>query len=146
MTPGAAAAFEASGDDPLAFFIKHVCLDPGDLDAHDIRENQLSLEQGFRILSAYRLTDGTRIWIITEANRSSTCFFLSSVFRKLMQRKLRLDQGACVLTIDWAQETHHLLQCGNLKVNVLQLVPHRPGGVKQLESYIVVLGPFLQKH
>jgi hypothetical protein len=75
-TPGAAAAFEASGDDPLAFLIKHVCLDPGDLDAHDIRENLLSVEQGFRILSAYRLTDGTRIWLITEADRSSTCILL----------------------------------------------------------------------
>ncbi len=52
MTPGAAAAFEASGDDPLAFLIRHACLDPGDLDAHDIRENQLSLEQGFRRGSA----------------------------------------------------------------------------------------------
>jgi hypothetical protein len=76
MTPGAAAAFDASGDDPLAFLIKHVHLDPGDLDAHDIRENQLSLEHGFRILSAYRLSDQTRIWIITEADRSSTCILL----------------------------------------------------------------------
>jgi hypothetical protein len=48
MTLGAAAAFEANGDDPLAFLIKHVCLDPCDLDAHDIRENQLSVEQGRR--------------------------------------------------------------------------------------------------
>jgi hypothetical protein len=80
MTPGAAAAFEVSGVDPLAFLIKHVCLDPGDLDPHDIRENQLSLEQGFRILSAYRLTDGTRIWIITEADRSSTCILLPSEY------------------------------------------------------------------
>ncbi len=76
MTPGAAAAFEASGDDPLAFLIKHGSLDPGDLDAHDIRENQLSVEQGLRILSAYRLSDGARIWIITEADRSSTCILL----------------------------------------------------------------------
>jgi hypothetical protein len=76
MTPGAAAAFEASGDDPLAFLIKHVALDPGDLNAYDIRENQLSVEQGFRILSAYALSDGTRIWIITEADRSSTCILL----------------------------------------------------------------------
>jgi hypothetical protein len=76
MTPGAAAAFEASGDDPLAFLIKHVSLDPGDLDAHDIRENQLSVEQGFRILSAYRLSDQTRIWIITEHDRSVTTFLL----------------------------------------------------------------------
>jgi hypothetical protein len=76
MTPGAAAAFEASGDDPLVFLIKHVSLDSGDLDAHDIRENQLSVEHGFRILSAYRLSDGTRIWIITEADRSVTTYLL----------------------------------------------------------------------
>ena len=76
MTRGAAAALEASGDDPLAFLIRHVSLDPGDLDAHDTRENQLSVEQGFRILSAYRLSDGTRIWITTEADRSSTCILL----------------------------------------------------------------------
>lgn len=76
MTSGAARAFEASGDDPLAFLIKHVCLDPGDSSPEDIVENQLSVEQGFRILSAYRLNDGTRIWIITEADRSSTCVLL----------------------------------------------------------------------
>jgi len=76
MTPGAAAAFEASGDDPLAFLIKHVSLDAGDLDDHDIRENQLSVEHGFRILSAYRLSDQTRVWIITEADRSVTTFLL----------------------------------------------------------------------
>jgi len=58
--------------DPLAFLVNHVSLDPGDLDAHDIRENQLSVERGFRILSAYRLSDQTRIWIITEADRSVT--------------------------------------------------------------------------
>ena len=76
MTRGAAAAFEASGDDPLAFLIKHVSLDPGDLDTYDVCENQLSLEQGFRILSAYRLSDQTCIWIITEADRSVTTFLL----------------------------------------------------------------------
>jgi hypothetical protein len=33
----------------------------------------------------------------------------------------------------------------NLEVNVLQLVEHRPGGVEELESNIVVLRPFLQE-
>ena len=80
ITPGAAAAFEARGDGRLAFLTKHVCLDPGDLGAHDIRENQLSLEQGFRILSVYRLTDDARIWIITEADRTSTCILLPSEY------------------------------------------------------------------
>jgi hypothetical protein len=80
MTPGVAAAFEASGDDPLAFVVKHVCLDPGDLSPEDIAENHLSLREGFRILSAYRLSDGTRIWIITEADRSTTCILLPSEY------------------------------------------------------------------
>ena len=75
-TPGALAAFEASGDDLLAFVIKHGYLDPGDLSPADIAENQLSVAKGFRILSAYRLSDDTRIWIITEADRSSTCILL----------------------------------------------------------------------
>ncbi len=32
----------------------------------------MSLEHGWRILSAYRTSNGTRFWIITEADRSST--------------------------------------------------------------------------
>jgi hypothetical protein len=75
-TPGALAAFEASGDDPLAFVIKHVCLDPGNLSPADVAENELSVHEGFRILSAYRLSDGTRIWIVTEADRSTTTLLL----------------------------------------------------------------------
>ena len=35
---------------------------------------------------------------------------------------------------------------GKLKVNVLQLVPHGPGGVEYFESNIMVLSPSLQKH
>jgi hypothetical protein len=34
------------------------------------------MEHGFRILSAYRLSDQTRVWIITEADRSVTTFLL----------------------------------------------------------------------
>jgi hypothetical protein len=45
-----------------------------------------------------------------------------------------------------AQQSHHLLQRGNLKVDVFQLLPHQPGRVEQLESNIAVLSPSLQKH
>ncbi len=79
-TPGALAAFEASGDDPLAFLLRHVNLDPGDLSPEDIEEIQRSVEHGWRILSAYRLSDGTRIWIITEATRESTTILLPSEY------------------------------------------------------------------
>lgn len=80
MTPGAVEAFKASGDDPLAFVVKHIALDPGDLSPEDIAENLLSVIRGFRILSAYRLSDGTKIWIITEADRSSTTILLPSEY------------------------------------------------------------------
>ena len=71
-TPGALEAFRASGEEPLPFLQRHLTGDWGELDEHDVRENELSLERGWRILSWYRLRNGTRIWIITEADRSVT--------------------------------------------------------------------------
>jgi hypothetical protein len=79
-TPGALAAFEASGEEPLAFLLRHVEGDWGELSPEDICENELSLQHGWRLLSAYRLSDGTRIWIITESDRSSTCILLPSEY------------------------------------------------------------------
>jgi hypothetical protein len=43
---------------------------------HDRKENQLSLEHGFRLMSVYSLSTGVKIWVITEADRSSTCVLL----------------------------------------------------------------------
>lgn len=75
-TPGALAAFKATGDDPQRYIVRHVQLDPGVLDARDQLANLQAVREGSRILSAYELTDGTRIWIITEADRSSTAILL----------------------------------------------------------------------
>ena len=75
-TPGALAALEQAGHAPLEFISRHVAGDWGELDEEDRRENEFSLKEGFRILSAYRLKDGTKIWIITEADRSSTTILL----------------------------------------------------------------------
>jgi hypothetical protein len=41
----------------------------GDVDEHDRRENELSLREKFRLLSAYRLSTGIKIWIITADTR-----------------------------------------------------------------------------
>jgi len=75
-TPGALEALRASGDDPLAYLVRHIAGDWGELDEHDRRENELSLEHGWRILSTYRLSNGGRIWIITEADRRVTTILL----------------------------------------------------------------------
>lgn len=76
-TPGALEAFRQSGDSPLEFLMRHLSGDWGELDAEDRQENEYSLEHGFRLVSAYRLKDDTKIWVITEADRSATTILLS---------------------------------------------------------------------
>ena len=75
-TPGALRAIEEAGDDPATFLLRHLSGDWGELGAEDVLENEQSLKEGFRLLSAYRLKNGTKIWIITEADRSATTFLL----------------------------------------------------------------------
>ena len=55
---------------------RHACGDWGNLDPHDVTENERSLQAGFRLLSAYTDRHGTRFWIITEADRSQTTILL----------------------------------------------------------------------
>ncbi len=50
--------------------------DWGDLDDEDKKENELSVKQGFRILSAYNLENGEKVWVITEWDRSVTTILL----------------------------------------------------------------------
>ena len=75
-TPAALEAFRASGQSPLDFLQRHLTGDWGELDENDVRENELSVEQQWRILSAYTLSTGVKFWIITEADRSVTTFLL----------------------------------------------------------------------
>lgn len=75
-TPGALEALARAGQEPDFFLDKHASGDWGDVDAEDAAENELSLKKGFRILSAYKTLLGEKLWIITEADRSSTCILL----------------------------------------------------------------------
>jgi hypothetical protein len=40
------------------------------------RKTSCHSRQGFRLLSAYRTRAGEKLWVITEADRSSTCILL----------------------------------------------------------------------
>ncbi len=75
-TPGALAAMERNQVQPFTFLARHQAGDWGNLDPADIAENEYSVNRELRLLSAYALPDATRIWIITEADRSSTCILL----------------------------------------------------------------------
>ena len=79
-TPGALETLQQVERDPAEFIARHVTGDWGDLEDEDKQENELSVEQGFRILSAYTLDDNTKIWIITEYDRSATTLLLPSEY------------------------------------------------------------------
>ncbi len=79
-TPGALQALEDSGDRVETFLARHSTGDWGDVCDDDKKENDFSVTNGFRLLSVYRLRDGTKIWLITEADRSSTTMLLPSEY------------------------------------------------------------------
>jgi len=79
-TPGSLIALSEAGQTPQEFVRRHQMGDWGDLDDEDRQENERSLKIGCRLLSAYHLRDGTKIWIITEADRSATTLLLPSEY------------------------------------------------------------------
>ena len=74
-TPGALQLLRDAGEDPSGYLARHVSGDWGELDAHDRRANERSLERGWRVLSSYTVGEG-RVWVITEADRSVTTILL----------------------------------------------------------------------
>ena len=79
-TPGALQALEDAGQSPAEFLSRHITGDWGEVPPEDAAENELSVKQGFRILSAYTLTTDVKVWVITEADRSATTFLLPAEY------------------------------------------------------------------
>jgi hypothetical protein len=75
-TPGALQALQEAGQLPSDFLSRHVRGDWGEVCEGDKGLNDEALVNGERILSAYRTLRNVRIWVITEADRSSTCVLL----------------------------------------------------------------------
>ena len=71
-----AARVQLHPEDVYASLQRHARRDWGDVCPADREENELSLREGFRLLSAYRDRHGTKFWIITEADRSVTTVLL----------------------------------------------------------------------
>jgi len=75
-TPGALRALEKAEQHPAEFLDRHVNGDWGEVPDADKQENERSVEQGLRILSAYTTSAGDKLWILTEADRSATTILL----------------------------------------------------------------------
>jgi hypothetical protein len=59
---------------------RHISGDWGDVDEEDREANEQALVNGLRLLSVYGSTSGTKFWIITEHDRSSTTVLLPSEY------------------------------------------------------------------
>ena len=75
ITPGAAAGLSLVDRHPVQLLARHVAGEWGNLPEHDVRENKISLEQGYRLFSAYDIYDA-RFYVITEWDRSVTTILL----------------------------------------------------------------------
>jgi hypothetical protein len=80
-TPDFIESLEATNEAAETFLRRHVTGDFGELCDEDRELNEQAVVNGDRILSAYTLANGVKIWIITEAaddtgKRASTCGLL----------------------------------------------------------------------
>lgn len=79
-TPAAIVAIEFAHASAIELVQRHVTGDWGDLSAEDKELNERAIEKAERILSAYTLPDGERLYIITEWDRSVTTILLVSEY------------------------------------------------------------------
>jgi len=75
-TPGALDALEVAQQTTQEFLARHVQGDWQTLDAHDQQANQQAVTAGDRVFSAYTTKLGTRLYVITEWDRSVTTLLL----------------------------------------------------------------------
>lgn len=75
-TPGALETLEASNENALGFVKRHASGDWGEIDEEDREANEQALMHGARLLSSYLTARKEKVWVITEADRSSTCILL----------------------------------------------------------------------
>lgn len=73
-TPAALGAL--AQPDIVTALRRHASGDWGEVDADDQAANDEALRDGTRLLSAYTSVNGTKFWVITEADRSVTTVLL----------------------------------------------------------------------
>ncbi len=79
-TQGALDALTFAGVRPIELLARHQAGDWGDVCREDARANNQAVKAEGRILSAYILPTSEKVWVITEADRSSTCLLLPSEY------------------------------------------------------------------
>lgn len=70
------ALTQIPNEEIMSALSRHVRGDWGTLDPDDLNANECALQQGGRLLSAYRSRRNIKFWIITEADRTVTTVLL----------------------------------------------------------------------
>ena len=78
-TPGVLAHCDRNGILILPYVLRHQCGDWGEVGAEDWQANDTALRHGGRLLSTYTVAS-EKIWIISEADRSSTTALFPSEY------------------------------------------------------------------
>jgi hypothetical protein len=66
-TRGALESLEQSGQSPSEFLQRHLQREQGDLCDEDHELNAAALQDGSRVLSAFKTSKNVKLWVITEA-------------------------------------------------------------------------------
>lgn len=80
ITPEAQTALESIDVVPFAVLGRHLSGDWSEMDRHDRRANRAAINKGARVFSAYNLANNIRVYVITEADRSSTTILLPNEY------------------------------------------------------------------
>jgi hypothetical protein len=84
-TPGAIQLMDEHQMSATQLLIRHQLGDWGTLDPEDDEANKAAVEHGHRVMSVYQLGEfgspgDNKVWVITEADRSSTTILLPSEY------------------------------------------------------------------
>lgn len=76
ITPGAKDLLKKLAQSPFALLMRHQTGDWAQFDEHDQEANRLAVLHGHRVFSYYEVGDSKKVYVITEADRSSTTIIL----------------------------------------------------------------------
>jgi hypothetical protein len=79
-TPGAVETMKRLSIEPITLLLRHTSGDWGELCEQDREENIRSIEHGYRVFSSYLVDPDTKLYVITEADRSYTTILLPSEY------------------------------------------------------------------
>ena len=75
-TPGALEALKQASENAGGYLLRHMSCDWGDMSDEDKQLNEDAIKNGRRVMSVHHTSQGEKLYVITEADRSVTTVLL----------------------------------------------------------------------